>query len=376
MEKSSLVNNSYFKIALLIITSYFLFAGLYYAQGIIIPLLFAGLLAMLVLPICNFLEKKGINRGLSILLCVLLLILVIGGIVTLFGTQIAQLTKDFPLIKEKALENYHSMQNFIDAKLNIPVEQQGDWIKDNYETFFAGLSGVLSGLLVGISSGLGNFLLVMIYMFFFLLLRERIRNFILQLCHQQDHEMVATVIEKTKRITIKYMTGLLIEIVIYGTLSAIGFAILGIKQGIFFGFLGGILNLIPYLGALIGAVLPMLAAVVYKDSLFYALGVLGVVLVVQFIDNNFITPKVVAGYIRINALATVIVIIIGGALWGIAGMVLFLPLLGILKIIFDNIPSLKPFGYLIGEDKQEASAGVGADYSDWKAKEKAEEKPV
>ena len=195
----------------------------------------------------------------------------------------------------------------------------------------------------------------------------------LQLFKEQEHELVATVIEKTKRITIKYMTGLLIEVVIYGTLSAIGFAILGIKQGIFFGYLGGILNLIPYLGALIGAVLPMLAALVYKDSLFYALGVLGVVLVVQFIDNNFITPKVVAGYIRINALATVIVIIIGGALWGIAGMVLFLPLLGILKIIFDNIPSLKPFGYLIGEDKKEASAGIGADYSDWKAKEKKEE---
>ena len=101
---------------------------------------------------------------------------------------------------------------------------------------------------------------------------------------------------------------------------------------------------------------------------------LGVVFLVQFIDNNFITPKVVAGYIRINALATIMVIIIGGALWGIAGMVLLLPLLGILKIIFDEIPSLRPFGYLIGEDKKEAAAGKGADYGDWKAKEKREEK--
>lgn len=374
MNNSSVLKNPYFKISLFILTSYFLFAGLYYIQGIIIPILFAGLLAMLVLPICKFLEKRGLNRGLSILLCVLLLFIVIGGIITLFATQIAQLTRDFPLIKEKAIENYHSLQEFIDEKMNIPVQQQGDWIKNNYEKFFAGLSGVFSGLLVGISSGLGNFLLVMIYLFFFLLLRERIRNFILQLFTEHENEIVSSIIEKTKRITIKYMTGLLIEVVIYGTLSAIGFAILGIKQGIFFGFLGGILNLIPYLGALIGAILPMLAALVYKDSLFYALGVLGVVLLVQFIDNNFITPKVVAGYIRINALATVIVIIIGGALWGIAGMVLFLPLLGILKIIFDNIPSLKPFGYLIGEDKKEASAGIGSDYSDWKNKERVEEK--
>jgi predicted PurR-regulated permease PerM len=374
MEKSSVLHNPYFKISLIIITTYFLFSGLYYIQGIIIPILFAGLLAMLVLPLCNFLEKRRLNRGLSILICVLLLFLVIGGIVTLFASQIVQLTNDFPLIKEKAIENYHSLQQFIDQKLNIPVQKQGDWIKNNYETFFAGLSGVLSGLLVGLSSGLGNFLLVMIYMFFFLLLRERIRNFILQLFNEHEHVLVSTVIDKTKRITIKYMTGLLIEVVLYGTLSAIGFAILGIKQGIFFGYLGGILNLIPYLGALIGAILPMLAALVYKDSLIYTLGVLGVVLVVQFIDNNFITPKVVAGYIRINALATIVVIIVGGALWGIAGMVLFLPLLGILKIIFDNIPALKPFGYLIGEDKKEASAGIGSSYEDWKSKEKKEEK--
>lgn len=310
----------------------------------------------------------------AILICVLLLFIIIGGLLTLFATQIVQLTNDFPLIKEKAIEQYHSLQEFINQTMNVPVQQQGDWIKNNYEKFFAGLSGVLSGLLVGISSGLGNFLLVMIYMFFLLLLRERIRNFILQLFDQHEHELVSTVIEKTKRITIKYMIGLLIEVLIYGSLSAIGFAILGIKQGIFFGFLGGILNLIPYLGALIGAILPILAALVYKDSLFYALGVLGVVLLVQFIDNNFITPKVVAGYIRINALATVMVIIVGGALWGIAGMVLFLPLLGILKIIFDNIPSLKPFGYLIGEDDKEAKAGIGSDYNDWKAKEKREEK--
>jgi predicted PurR-regulated permease PerM len=374
MESNSDFKNPYVKICLFIITSYFLFSGLYYIQGIIVPILFAGLLAMLVLPLCTFLEKRGLNRGLSILVCVLLLIIVIGGLITLFATQIAALTNDFPLIKEKAIEQYRSLQEFIDKTLNVPVAQQGDWIKNNYEKFFTGLSGVLSGLLVGISSGLGNFLLVMIYMFFFLLLRERIKNFILQLFNQHEHTLVSTVIEKTKRITIKYMTGLLIEVLIYGTLSAIGFALLGIKQGIFFGYLGGILNLIPYLGALIGAILPILAALVYKDSLFYALAVLGVVLLVQFIDNNFITPKVVAGYIRINALATIMVIIIGGALWGIAGMVLFLPLLGILKIVFDTIPSLKPFGYLIGEDQKEAKAGVGSEYRDWKKKEKKEEK--
>jgi predicted PurR-regulated permease PerM len=367
---ASILKNPYFKIALFIITTYFLFSGLYYIQGIIVPVLFAALLSMLVLPICKWLEKRKISRGIAILICVLLLMIIIVGIMVLFSAQIIDFMQDFPLIKEKALEKYHNIQVFIEDKANVPVERQGDLIKQNYEKFFTGLGAILSGLVVGLGAGVGNFLLVMIYMFFFLLLRERIRNFILKLFDQEEHELVSHVIENTKRLTIRYMTGLLIEIVIYGTLSAIGFTILGIKQGIFFGYLGGILNLIPYLGSIIGAVLPMLAALIYKDSMWYPIGVLGVVLIVQFIDNNFITPKVVAGYIRINALATVFVIIAGGALWGIAGMVLFLPMLGILKIIFDNIESLKPYGYLIGEDKEEEKAGIGTEYKKWKDKEK------
>jgi predicted PurR-regulated permease PerM len=367
---NGILKNNYVKIALLIITLYFLFSGLYYSQGIIIPILFAALLSMLVLPLCNWLEKRKVNRGLAILICVLMLMVVIAGIMVLFSAQIIDFMQDFPLIKEKALEKYHDLQIFIEEKANLPVQKQGDLIKNNYEKFFTGIGAILSGLLVGIGAGLGNFLLVMIYMFFFLLLRERIRNFILKLFKKEEHELVSHIIENTKHLTIRYMTGLLVQTAIYGSITATGFTILGIKQGIFFGYLGGILNLIPYLGSLIGAILPMLAALIYKDSIWYPLGVLGVVLLTQFIDNNFVTPKVVAGYIRINPLATVIVIFIGGSLWGIAGMVLFLPLLGILKIIFDNIDSLKPFGYLIGEDKEEAKAGIGIKYKEWKNKEK------
>jgi predicted PurR-regulated permease PerM len=140
---------------------------------------------------------------------------------------------------------------------------------------------------------------------------------------------------------------------------------LGIKQAFFWGYTAGLLNLIPYLGALIGAIFPVVIAFIYKDSMLYPLAVLGVIFVVQFIDNNIVIPRFVAGYIRINALATVIVIIAGGALWGISGMVLFLPLLGIAKIILDTIPSLQPIGYLIGEDEEATGQGFGSQIKVW-----------
>lgn len=367
---NSALNPGYIKFSLFVITSYFLFLGLYHIQGILVPLLFGAILAMLTLPICKFLERHKFSRGLAIVICLLLLILIIGGVIFLFSTQLASLVADFPTIKTKALEKFKTIQMFIQERTPYSVHEQTEIVNNNYEKLLSGLGNTFKDLLLGLTEGLGNFVLVIIYLFFFLLFRERIRNFLLKLSPEAQHKQVGEVIEKTKDLTIHYLTGLLIEVVIYGTLTSIGFLILGIKQAIFFGYLAGVLNLIPYLGALIGAVLPIFVAFIYKDSFIYPLGVLIVTLVVQFIDNNFITPKVVAGYIRINALATIIVILIGGAIWGIAGMVLFLPLLGILKIIFDTVPSLHAYGYLIGEDHEESSSGFGTKLRDWLKKKK------
>lgn len=368
--KNNLQNQNYIKFSVFVITSYFLVAGLYYAQGIIVPILFGGILAMLVLPICKFLERKKVSRGLAILCCLLLIISIIGGIIFLFTNQLAALASDFPFIKNKAMEKFSQFQIFIQERTPYSISEQAQWMDKNYEKLLAGVGNSIKGILIGLSEGLGNFVLVIIYLFFFLLFRERIRNFLLKLSKESNHEQVSNIVDKTKDLTIHYLTGLLIEVIIYGTLISIGLLVLGIKQAIFFGFLAGILNLIPYLGALIGAILPIFVAFIYKDSLLYPLGVLIVTLVVQFIDNNFITPKVVAGYIRINALATIIVIIVGGAIWGIAGMILFLPLLGILKIVFDSVPSLQPYGYLIGEDHKESKAGFGTKLKDWVKKKK------
>ncbi|MBO9702425.1 MAG: AI-2E family transporter [Sporocytophaga sp.] len=358
-------DNAYFRFSILVITTYFFFSGLYYIQGIISPILFAGILAMLVLPVCNKLEEKKLSRGISIVICLLLIILVVSSIIYLFTSQLIELSDDFPYIKKRALEKYVEINKFIEQETRIPVSKQNSMLKEGVQKFLSGAGDTFKELLMSLSSGFGNFLLVLIYIFFFLLLRDRIKNFILMLFKPEMHAQVNLIINKIKKLSIHYLSGLLIEMIIYGVISSIGFLILGVKQAIFFGFLGGVLNLIPYLGALIGAALPFIVAFIYEDSFIYPLGVIGVVLIVQFIDNNFVTPKIVAGYIRINALASIIVIFIGGAIWGVDGMVLFLPLLGIVKIICDNVPALKPYGYLVGEDDEEASGGFGTRLKDW-----------
>jgi predicted PurR-regulated permease PerM len=342
----------YFKLSILIITLFFLFSGLYHLQGILIPIIFGALLAMLVLPLCRKLEQH-LSPGMSIFLCLLLIITVIITLIFIFYAQIVSLLDDFPVIKEKALGKFSALQAFIEHQFNIPAKKQMEWLENNYDKAMSYGGQFLSDMLVGFTGGVANFLLVIIYIFFFLLLRGRIKNFLLMLFPGKEHEHVKTVVTKIQLLTIHYMTGVLLEILALGTLNSIGFLILGIKQAIFFGFLGAVLNLIPYIGAFIGGVLPMFVAFIYKDSVFYPLGVLGVIIITQFIDNNFLTPKIIGSHIRVNELSTILIIIIGGALWGITGMILFLPLLGMFKIICDNITPLRPIGYLIGENEKD-----------------------
>ena len=146
-----------------------------------------------------------------------------------------------------------------------------------------------------------------------------------------------------------YLTGLVTVTLIVGTLNTIGLLILGIDYAVFFGFLAAALLVIPFIGILIGSILPIIVALITKDSPMYAVGVAGVFVFVQFLEGNFITPQIVGSKISINGLVAIIALLLGSALWGISGMALSLPTIAILKVIFDNVDGLKPYGYLMGE---------------------------
>jgi len=160
--------------------------------------------------------------------------------------------------------------------------------------------------------------------------------------------MVADVLTSTKKIIQSYLVGLFFEMIIIAILNSAGLLLIGIDYAIILGITGAILNIIPYIGGIIAIALPMLIAFVTKDSITYPLLVLGVYLFIQFVDNHFIIPKIVASRVQLNALLSIIAVLIGGALWGIPGMFLSIPLTAILKVIFDHIDSLKPWGFLLG----------------------------
>jgi predicted PurR-regulated permease PerM len=342
-------NNFYLKFWLTIIGLFFFISGLYYLKDLLTPILFAGFFSMLMLPLCRMLEKR-MPRGLAVMICLLLIISIMTGFSILFYSQISILTSDFPLFKAKATEIATQIQKLIESKLHISSEQQTQWLETNSSKAANIVGGFAKSFVLGLTGGFADFILIFIYFIFFLLLRERFANFLLFIFKNRGQEKISMVVSKIQSLTRHYIVGLLTVVFLVGTMNAIGFLVLGIKQAIFLGYLRGLLNIIPYLGAIVGTIFPMLSAMVYKDE-GAVLGVVLVSIISQFIENNFFTPKIVGSHIKINPLATIMVIVMGGMLWGVEGMILFLPLLGITKILCDNVEELKPLGYLIGEDE-------------------------
>jgi predicted PurR-regulated permease PerM len=342
---------SFIRISRVIITFFFLFISLFYLKELLVPIVYAMIIAMLFVPLSRFLEKKKVPRGWAITICLLLIIIAIISLLFLLYSQLASIGNDFPLFEKKAWEKFSEIQKLIESLFHVSTTDQTIWLKNNYSKIITFGSDIVKQLLLSLSGGLELFLLVIIYVFFFLLLRDRFKKFTLKLFSSENHPEVINVITKTEVVTRKYMSGQLKVMAVIGILNAIGFMICGVKQAIFWGFLRGLLNIIPYVGAILGAIFPVLSVAVYKDGIIYPIGVVSVVLITQLLQDNFLVPKIIGSNIRLNPLTTIMAIIIGGMLWGINGMILLLPLTGIIKIICDNVAPLKPFGYLLGEEK-------------------------
>lgn len=319
----------------------------YLAGDILFPLFFAAIFAILLLPIEQWLLRRRVPELLAITLSVLLGVVVLLGILYFIYLQAGELATQMPLFKTKLLQAQRQLVGWLDARFGITNERLLGWLQQatSRATALAGQAlSTVSGLLV-VST------LVPVYIFLLLLYRERLVNFLIQVFSGRQHDPeVEEVLHESKSTIQSYMTGLLIEGAIVAALNVTGLFILGIPYALLLGVLGALLNFIPYVGGLIAILLPVLMAFITKESYLYPLGVVGVYMVIQFIDNNLLVPRIVAGKVQVNALAAVVGVLVGNAIGGIPGMFLALPGMAILKIVFDRIEALKPWGMLLGDD--------------------------
>lgn len=318
-------------------------------RGILIPFSFALFLAVLVNPLMERLLSSQIPRVGAIGVSLIVTILVIGGIWYFLANQIMQFTGQLPLLEHKGSELIARTQDYLMRNWNVPLAKTNEYLADAK----AGIKPLLGQLLGTMAGTMGTVFLLPVYTFLLLYYKDLILNFLYEIFMEEHAEEVSTVLRQVRGAIQSYMYGLLIELLIVASLNTIALFMLGVQYAVLMGILGALLNVLPFFGGILAALLPIMVATITKDGYNTQIGIAVSYMVIQFIDNHFLVPYIVSAKVRINALLSVVAVLLGGAVWGLSGMFLSIPFIGVLKIVFDRIPEMRPWGRLLG-DKVEA----------------------
>jgi predicted PurR-regulated permease PerM len=313
---------------------------------ILVPLAFAAFLAILLNPLCNRLQRHKIPKGISIAIAMLIMILGVATVFYFLSTQIIQFGDSLPMLQKKFAEITAELKNWIQSTFGVEITKQEQMLKNALNNSQAVLGRTVNSVL----GMLAIIFLLPVYIFLMLFYKTLILNFLYEVFSEENSKKVSDVLSETKAAIQSYIVGLLIEMIIVAAMNSTALVLLGVKYGILIGCIGAILNLIPYLGGIIAIALPVLMATVTKDGYSTQLGVIVAYIVIQFIDNNILVPRIVSSKVQINALMSIIVVLLGNALWGLSGMFLSIPFVAVLKIVFDRIDDLKPWGKLLGDN--------------------------
>ena len=324
---------------------------LYIAQEIIIPLMMAMLFAILLRPLCAFIHQKlRFPHVIAVITSVGLFVILFIGILAFISWELSDFVNDWNKIKENFGIHLANLQEYVRNNFNISTTEQNKYIENATNDTVKSGKEMIGSTLMSFTDTLLNLTLIPIYMFLILLYRTHFMKFLNKLFKAEHHNVLFDILCQIKVAVKSYLVGLIIQMISVATMTSIGFMIAGVKYAILLGVLTGLLNLIPYLGILIAMVISIFATLTGTPDVSMILGVIIVTIIVQLVDNNILVPLVVSSKVEINAMASIVGIIIGGAIAGIPGMFLAIPTIAILKVIFDRIEPLKPWGYLMGDD--------------------------
>ncbi|MES2881864.1 MAG: AI-2E family transporter [Bacteroidota bacterium] len=344
------------KILLFIVLSYLI---LVHAKPFLVPIAFAGLFSMLLLPVSRKLESWHIKKGISIVLSILMLVVMATVVVWLLSLQISDIKKNADGIEKNISEKIMEVRNFANRKLGISQQDQNEIIQKQKENSGNRISNIITGSISSIGAAVTNLLLLLVYMFLFMYFRRHLQQFVLQLVPREKQSNALDVIQSSRRVAQKYLSGLALMIVSLWIMYSIGFSIVGVKNALFFAILCGLLEIVPFVGNITGTAITILLTLAQGGSMQMILGIVVVYAIVQFVQTYFLEPLVVGKNVNVHPVFTIIGIVAGEFVWGIPGMILALPILGVIKIICDHVEALKPYGFLIGQEREGKGGLVG-----------------
>ena len=341
----------YIKLTAILLCLVALFAILYFGQDIIFPILLSCLFAIILRPIVSFLIKRlRFPHFIAVVFTIILFVLIFLSVFYFISLQVSDMASDWGKIKNNFYFHIEHFQQLIRDNFHLSKREQNEIITSATKKGFESGNQIVGSTLSSFTDIALNLTLIPIYTFLFLFYQNHFITFLSKLYKPENHKKLREILSQIKIAVQSYVVGLLFEMVAVSVLTSIGLYIIGVEYFILLGIITGILNLVPYIGILFGGALSIMVSLSGSTDLSIALGVVIVNVVVQLVDNNILVPLFVNSKVQINAFVSIIGIIIGNVLGGITGMFLAIPVIAILKVIFDRIESLEPWGYLFGDD--------------------------
>lgn len=336
------------QIAIVAVGFYAVISMLSIAQGFLMPVLYAVIATILISPVVDRMERHGVYRPVGTLMVMLVVTLFIAGLIALLSWQMSLFSDQWPELKARSQQLWDEAIAWSARNMNVSKWKMNAWLNATKEDMMEDNRAMIGTTITSIGEGLATIFLTPVYVFMMVLYKAHVLEFIHRLSGKVNDVQIGDMMDETRVVVRSYLVGLSIEFLMVAVLNVAGLLLLGIPYAILLGILGSLLNIIPYIGGIIGVLLFMAIALVTGTPMdtFY---VFVLYIIIQFIDNNIIVPKVVGSKVKLNPLASLLSVILGAALWGLPGMFLSIPLLAIVKVVLDRIPDHAHWGFLLGD---------------------------
>jgi predicted PurR-regulated permease PerM len=325
---------------------------LYFGKTLFIPLSFSLLIGFILYPICKWMETKGINKGIAIVISILGVTLLVGAVIYLLFVQFSEFLQEWQSLRTKLTETIHQLSIFISERFDISLEKQTEFINNTLNNSGSQAFSIVRNTAYSLSESLFFLLMIPVFSALILFHRQMLSNALYELFPPERKKTIHEILVETIHAYYNFIKGMLVVYLIVGLLNSIGLLIIGVPHPFLFGFIASILTFIPYVGIMISSLLPIAVSWITYNSIWYPLAVIAVFSIVQALEAYIIFPFAVGSRLKINTLVIIIVVIVGGIIWGAAGMILFIPFISIIKLIADRTPSLKTLSVLLGDGEQ------------------------
>lgn len=331
-------------------TIFFLSVILYFGRSFFVPILYGLLIAIILYPVCKKLETRGWPRSMAIAFCLFIVAIFFSALAILLGLQLDELRKDMPELLQKIEPSVAGLRRWAEVSLGFSITAQNALWNNITQSLGNSAGIIISTTLAETAGSMITLFLVPVYVVLFLYNRRTFVRFLEKICGEEYQQKLNLILSNVISAYFNFISGMLMVYLVVGILNSVGLLLLGIKHALLFGMLTAVMTIVPYVGIIISALLPISVAWVTKDSIWYPIAVIGVFGFVQYLEANIIFPKIVGAQLKLSTMATLLAIIAGGLLWGVSGMILFLPFLGIIRILADHLPAWEPLKILLSRD--------------------------